>query len=593
MLKQLALLCVLTVLIPRPARAQEPLLRVERTSVPGGAELVTIFSTATDEGEDVPLLSLLRDTLNDDDPRNDRLRSVWVLTQSNPSILERAAAAIPFFYWQPRQSVDTTGIGRPVMDLGNASRSVWTSLTHSLLQVIALDPRGTMIRASTRRYRLNTTARRRAEISDSLVVLSALEQIPEARGVLSDDDLLQVQARLSLAGRALGGLVSEEKLSDAYFARRNESRATRGHNWELLRQRAELNGLYFEPLGLMGSATHAMLFIDRRDVGGDGREFDGTFLGIQSPYRDRRLEGWSGPNVTRSYDATGRIVPADTAGAITRELIPLALYALDYPKVPLLLVDFRRTHGPKSREVLSRAAAETATGLLGLSVWGNWSYAAGSFVWNFVRTRHGAPTDADRRIDAYGAARRWLALDPSLETVWRAELQRRLETMGVNPLDGSAHGEAELARRRYAALLDYARADDGLATRLKEDRASELTRYEHGAAGRAGLALATIASLGFYSHRERTNGLLTRLDEERRSVRDTRLAENGPRPPSPGVSSGESLKGDSLNGGSSPCLFGLTSWTRTAAATADRPGLKSEKLLPSGPRGACNAQPGD
>src|SRR4051812_41886515 len=184
---KLALPCVLTVLTPCFASAQEPLLRVERTSIPGGAELVTIFSIPADAGEDVPLLSLLRDTLNDDDPRNDRLRSVWVHTQSSPSVLERAAAAIPFFYWQPRQSGDTKGIGRPMLDLGNPSRSVWTSLSHPPLQFTPLAPRGTMIRAPPRRYRLNTTARRRAEISDSLVVLSALEEIPEAHGVLSDD----------------------------------------------------------------------------------------------------------------------------------------------------------------------------------------------------------------------------------------------------------------------------------------------------------------------------------------------------------------------------------------------------------------------
>ena len=42
-----------------------------------------------------------------------------------------------------------------------------------------------------------------------------------------------------------------------------QTEETRGHNWELLRQRAEANGLYFEPLGLTASRTHALLWVSR------------------------------------------------------------------------------------------------------------------------------------------------------------------------------------------------------------------------------------------------------------------------------------------------------------------------------------------
>jgi hypothetical protein len=88
--------------------------------------------------------------------------------------------------------------------------------------------------------------------------------------------------------------------------------------------------LYFEPFGLNGSSTHAMLWIAKEDLGADKR-WDGRFLGISDPFRDARLKNWNGYTVQRDEI----------------ELIPLAMYSLEYPKVPLLLVDFRATRAPK------------------------------------------------------------------------------------------------------------------------------------------------------------------------------------------------------------------------------------------------------
>ncbi len=51
-----------------------------------GAELLTIFGRLDGmrgEGRpalEVPLISIVRDTLGDSDPENDRLRYVWMLT---------------------------------------------------------------------------------------------------------------------------------------------------------------------------------------------------------------------------------------------------------------------------------------------------------------------------------------------------------------------------------------------------------------------------------------------------------------------------------------------------------------------------------
>src|SRR4051794_1203089 len=62
----------------------EQLFRLERTPVAGGAELLTIFGRLDGlprekrQADEVPLVSVLRDTLGDDDPENDRLRYVWM-----------------------------------------------------------------------------------------------------------------------------------------------------------------------------------------------------------------------------------------------------------------------------------------------------------------------------------------------------------------------------------------------------------------------------------------------------------------------------------------------------------------------------------
>jgi hypothetical protein len=526
MRKMLGALAALVLVIPAIAAAKEPDFRIECVAVPGGAELLTVLATAPDDDGEVPLLSLLRDTLGDADPQNDRLRSVWVLTSADPSLLQRVAAATPFFYWRPRGRTESDKAPGPILDLSNTSKSVWSSLTQSLTQALAIDSAGAMIRASTRRYRTNVADRHRAHLADGLAVLASLEAIPEIRESLTDDEFSEVQARLTLAGQTLGGLVTADKLLSAYFSRRNQLQQTRGHNWELLRQRAEANGLYFEPLGLVGSSTHALLWIAREDVETD-HLFDGQFLGISNPYDDDQLSNWSGFSLKRWYDSNGREVEAGTPDAVERELIPLALYGLDYPKVPVLLVDFRSTHAAKRREMVGHAISDAITGLLGITKWGNWPYMAGSWGWSFWRTRHGSPTNGAKRLEAFAAVRRYLGLDSSIDPELRAELQKRLEVMGVNPLGESVFEESHIARRRYAALLAYALNPEGLAVRLEKDRAAELSAVKHNPLARAGLTLASVTSFGLYSHSEteRKTGLLPVLDAQRRAARELRFLE--------------------------------------------------------------------
>src|SRR5688500_14574464 len=85
-----------------PTNNATELFRLERTPVDGGAELITIHGRldgiANAENNWVPLVTVLRDTLGDFSNENDRLRYVWPLTYTRPSLRQRVSGAVPFFY---------------------------------------------------------------------------------------------------------------------------------------------------------------------------------------------------------------------------------------------------------------------------------------------------------------------------------------------------------------------------------------------------------------------------------------------------------------------------------------------------------------
>src|SRR5688572_6350313 len=72
--------------------------RIEKVPVAGGSEILTIFarqdSAEQQQGPtaDLPLVSVLRDTLGDQIPENDRLRYVWMLNYTRPSLSQKVSA---------------------------------------------------------------------------------------------------------------------------------------------------------------------------------------------------------------------------------------------------------------------------------------------------------------------------------------------------------------------------------------------------------------------------------------------------------------------------------------------------------------------
>ena len=107
----------------------------------------------------------------------------------------------------------------------------------------------------------------------------------------SESELSEIQARLRLTDTTFGGLVGDLNLQRYNESQITATRDTRGHNWELLRQHAEAQSLFFEPLEMPdGSATHALLWVGKSDlVANQGRRYDGRFLNIANPWSDKRL----------------------------------------------------------------------------------------------------------------------------------------------------------------------------------------------------------------------------------------------------------------------------------------------------------------
>lgn len=508
-------------------------LRLETTTIQGGAELITIHarlvgleSNVNDKW--VPLVSILRDTLGDNDPENDRLRYVWPLTYTRPTIKQQLAASVPFFYARVGNKGKVSGgPPPPVFDFAAPENDVWNKLFWTALQNILLDSYGTPIKASTSSYRRNASDYKKSHIVRALSILS-LYQAVKGKSVFTEAEMATMQARLLLTEKTFGGLVDDANLQGYYTRKVAQTRDERGHNWELLRQRAEAESLYFEPLVLPdGSATHAMLWIAKRDLYNNPNiKYDGRFLNIADPWKDKRLINWKGYVATRFFDADGRLVSEETPGAEKVELIPLALYGLDNPKIPMLLVDFRDGYNPKKREMSRRVLNDITRNILSISKFGNLPFFLGRTVFDFVTGRRGMDINQPSRLETYAQLKMLLALTKSLDSELKEEVNGRLERISLNPFENDLETEAVVAREQYSALMAYAKDPQGLAARIERDRRAELTPLEHGRSAQLAFAIAHILTFGKYVHREeRSSDMEMRLDIARRLGYNTKFLE--------------------------------------------------------------------
>ena len=518
--------------------APPPLFQIVREPVAGGAELLTVvgrpdagLSTGSDAAPEIPLVSVLRDTLGDADPENDRLRHVWVHGYTSPSVSQRIASAVPFLNRRVgnKQASDADGVPPHVLDLAAPERDIWKNALWTAAQYAVVDPYGVLAKTSVRAFRRNHEDYRKAHIIRALAVLSLYEAETGADPVLSTVEMREVQARLVLAQRSFGGIIDDAYLQRAYQRDATTSLDLRGHNWELLRQRAEAERLYFEPLAMPdGGATHALVWVSRADVDEKGRRFNSRFLNIRSPWGDKRLLEWTGYVETRYLDEMNQPVPAGTPGARPVELIPLALYGLDHPKIPVVLVDFRDRGNPKRRELSRRVLNDITRDVLSLSPYGDLHYFLGRSIYNFVTGRRGMDINQPSRLRSYSQLKLLLSLNSSLDPDLAAETSELVERVSMNPLQNDQPIETALAYKSYAALLGAGRDPDGAVSRmLQRDRRAEFASLEHGKTARILLRVATVLSAGVYRHREDDppDEQMARVEVSRRLTYHTRFLE--------------------------------------------------------------------
>lgn len=534
----LALLLTLAPVFPG-VKAQEAtsadqldqILRLERVEIKGGAELLTVHGrlSGLESGQNeawVPLVSILRDTLGDDLVENDRLRYVWPLTYTRPTFKQRLAAAVPFLYTRVGSKQQASQKPPPpALDLAAPEDEVWDKLFWTALQNILLNPYGMPVKASTNAYRRNASDYRKSHIIRALSVL-ALYQTVKGESTFSRGEMAEIQARLFLTDKTFGGLVDDSQLESYYSKRITEIRDFRGHNWELLRQRTEAEGFYFEPLVMPdGSATHAMVWIAKNDLGKPRAEkYNSRFLNFANPWTDKRLQNWDGYSETRYFDAAHQPADKDTPGAEAVELIPLGLYGLDSPKIPMLLVDFRDNYNPKKREMSRRVLNDLTRNVLSISQFGNLPYFLGRTVFDFVTGRRGMDINQPSRLATYSQLKLLLALNESLDPELRHEVAGRLEKVSLNPFENDLKAEANLATEQYSALMAYAKKDDGLAAKVERDRRAELLPLEHGRNARIFFRVLNVLSFGNYVHREEeTANMEERLDIARRLDHHTKF----------------------------------------------------------------------
>ncbi len=498
----------------------------QSTPVGSSAQLVTLICRACDrakEGDstDVPLVSVLRDTLGDQPSDNDRLTSVWLLTFERPTLSQRALSAIPFFYWRAgrKGSGAWSQSTAPLLDLTSLQHPMIRSLARDIVQWTMLDPATMPIRASSRAYSSNEADHERLHLEEALTHLRAAPPSDNSSG-LTGAQLDLLIARLELRKKFLGGFVNAEDAAQLGKESAFKAERIRSRNWELLRQCAEKAGLYFEPLSVAGSeGQYAMLWFPAEEASepnGTGLGPVWKLLGIKDPWHDANI-GSKVAAYTRGIDENGALLRFGAAGAKQTKLIPLSVYSLNYPEQPLLVVDFRNRTHLRQHEMLQRSVNEITAGVIGISHFTNWYYYVAADVYDFVASRHGAAMNQSARLDCYSQFRIKLALDHQLDPSLRREMQGRVDSLAINPLESAPDQEIEAARQRYKDLEAEAQGNGRLVRSLDRSRRAELMAETETKNQLVRDSILHGLTLGMYTHRSKPDGEnLAKIDRYRR-----------------------------------------------------------------------------
>jgi hypothetical protein len=435
------------------------------TQVDESAQLLTLFS------QDIPLVAVLRDGVG-----SDRLSYVWLLTYSRPNFAQRALSAVPFFYWKVGSGstkVRKTDV-KPLINMTLPQRSIVSSTARNVVQWTVLDPLSMPVRASSRAYQTNKHDQELLHLEEAK---SYLQSAPTT--YLTEKERDTIIARLDLRRSMLGDFVDSQRAPEFGSNANLELERTRVRNWELLRQCADKTGLIFQPINLAGTKNeYAILWAppDRQPLPAGVRLGPvWKLLDIKDPPPQQRQ-------------------------------IPLGVYSLTYPKMPLLMIDFRDGVHLKKHELTQRAITEVTSGVIGISRFTNWYYFVGADLYDFYASRRGTAMNQQERLNSYSQFRVALALDNTLDPDLRSAMQKHVYSFSVNPLEASAKNEFKAAQRRYDLLLV-----SPILQRLQKDRRAELARFEATKKQQVRADILHYATIGLYTRRAKGDDVVDRL----------------------------------------------------------------------------------
>jgi len=488
----------------------------QTTPVANGAEILTLFvSQPSDENKNreagtVPILAVLRDSLGDPEHRTDRLRYVWILSSSRPTFQQEALSAIPFFHWHVNgRKLQPEQVPRPVVDLGNPTqhfkRQFWSEVIEFSTSHLLASP----LRALPKPYLSNHSDHVRLKIIEAV---SILQRAGVSEGEpLSRNELDTIIGRLILSKTVFGRLTPNAELPNVQRAADVRRETSRARNFELLRSSAERVGLYFEPINLGGeSATAAdsdyglLWFPLYRSY-----EISGTALAdktwhllqISNPANGRHLIEAETYRQVRSLDQYGRLLAAGEDGPATIELVPIAMYSLTYPRMPLLLIDFLHPTRIRHKELTQRLVREIGGAGLYASSFPGWAFSGALGLYQYIKRQQGSPTDEQARLDCYSKARMDLALSSSLDADFRSSAQARLNEISINPLDSAVDQELAAANISYSLLMQAAASPNQVPEKLDKDRRQELASFGASNATKLRTQFLRYVTLGLYTRR--------------------------------------------------------------------------------------------
>ena len=479
-----------------------------------GSELLTLFcrtcqgplGLAGAGADGTPLVSVLRDTLGGGSDQKGRITYVWLLTYTRPNLGRRMLSAVPFFYWRVGRgaSVNPDKLPKPLLNVSAPLHPMIAGVSRQIVQFAALDPVAMPVRATSRAYGSNETDNERVHLEEAL---NYLHSAPVSQGsdALTQTELDTLTARLQLRKKLLGGFVADRDAANLGEESAYGQERIRTRNWELLRQCADKTNLLFEPLALADtSQQYAILWYPTEN----GRQPNASALGPIWKLLNVDDPGRPGAAVNkdlftqRALDEDGSLLPLGETGAREVTLVPLGVYSLNYPTQPLLLVDFRNKGHLRRHEMTQRSINEIVSGVIGISHFTNWYYYVGADLYDFYVSRHGNAMNKAARLDSYAQFRVQLALDRSLDPALRQQMQERVDSLAVNPLEAAHDKELAAAAVRYALLQEaLSEPDSRIAARVDKERRAELASLQSTPGGRVFAEALHALTFGAYTKR--------------------------------------------------------------------------------------------